>query len=140
MMEKDKYTVPSYICTVTVSVADRSEITDVKNLKRFSKYLINAIGMEPVGKPRVDILPCLELPGVNSISVNQPIKTSVLVCDAWPEKLDHGALVIVIHSCVNFAKKDVEKTIANYFKQGVKVVNSRHFDRTFRGSPEVLSK
>jgi hypothetical protein len=108
-----------------VQIADRREITDVKNLKRFSSILVNAIGMEPTRKPCVDLLPCPEFADISSISVNQPIKTSVTVSDAWPEKLAEGALIILVHSCKKYKKKDVERTALKFFKKGAKIVQSK---------------
>lgn len=129
MKQTRKNHLPSFVYLATVKIMNRDQITDRRKMKEFSRLLTETVGMKPNGKAQIDALPC-GIEGIHSFSVNQPLITSIQSIDTWPEKLDNGAIKVLIHSCVKFDKRLASATIKYFFKGSV-IVKQRFFDDSY---------
>ncbi|MDD5043392.1 MAG: S-adenosylmethionine decarboxylase [Patescibacteria group bacterium] len=122
--------VPSFVYLATVQVCDVGQIINKDNLRKFVDKLCEAIEMRKMRQnPIVDELPS-EIFGVKSYSVSQPLMTSILSLDTWPEE---DSFVLLIHSCKEFDPQIVANTITEFFK-GAKIFKESFIDRTLRKS------
>jgi len=132
----NRFTLPSFIYAATVIVTNRKPLTDTEYLKRFARTMINVIGMEKEGDAVVTTLPS-EIFGVESYSLNQPLKTSIQSIDTWPEKFKEGAFVMIIHSCKEFSLEKIGEVIREFFPKSRTVIAS-FIDRTYREEEEQM--
>ena len=120
-MKRQKVVLSSYIYAVTVKVRDLRQISVGMVLHGFIAFLCKQIRMKPMGNGSIDTLPS-KMRGFFSFSVNQPIKTSIISLDTWPE---HSSFVLLVHSCRRFDPKKVDDAVKLRFR------GARILKRTF---------
>lgn len=101
---------PSLGYFVTV-LTQRSNLVNVETLRSFVGALCREIGMKEMGSVMVGELPS-EIFGTKAFSVNQPLMTSIISLDTWPES---DGFVLLIHSCQPFSPRAVDRFIESFF-------------------------
>lgn len=138
-MAKEHYgnAIPSFIFHGMVKVCEIGQLTDREKLREFTDCLCQAIGMVKMCEnPLVGELPS-DVFGVSAYSVLQPIMTSHISMDTWPEKC---SFVLVVHSCKEFDPKTVVGEVRSFFK-GAEILREDFFSLAYRErkSEEVVS-
>lgn len=98
-----------------------------------------AVGMKALSPMIVDSLPS-PIFGVNSWSVNQPLMTSIMSLDSWPEVEVAGVtggFVILVHSCQRFRWQDVHRAVKAHFPEA-DLLRKDFRDNTCRGLSYAL--
>ena len=90
----------SYFCQLVLNVPKQEFLGNTIIIAKVMEILVKAIGMQCVDDngPRIDILDS-PIPGMPSVSANQPLKTSIASGDTWPE---YRRIILFIHSCQDF--------------------------------------
>ncbi len=123
---------PSLVAVLTYRLSYQSLTKE--NLAKMTDSVREAIGMRALGKMTIDELPS-EIAGFNAFSVNQPLMTSIMSTDSWPEtKAGNvvGGFVILVHSCQRFKWQDVDKGVKDIFPSA-ELLHKNFKDNTCRG-------
>lgn len=113
----------------------------VDKMSLLTEKVREAIGMKALSPMIVDFLPS-QIFGTNAISVNQPLMTSIMSLDSWPEiKVGKttGAFIILIHSCQKFKWQDVNQSVREFFPEA-NLLQKSFKDNTCKGFAYWLTR
>lgn len=122
--------VRSYVCQCVFNVQDRELLGNSDIIAKVVEKFVQAINMQVLGGVRVDTLDS-PIPGIPSVSVNQPLMTSIMSADTWTE---FDTLVLLVHSCQDFrdlcpsAIRETEEFL------GANLVQSFYIDLSVQGN------
>jgi hypothetical protein len=127
-----KRELPSLVLIATYRV--RYELLSADNLSRLTEKVREAINMKALSPMIVDFLPS-PIFGTNAVSVNQPLMTSIMSLDSWPEieiGKTTGAFMILVHSCQSFKWQEVHQAVTEFFPEA-NLLQKNFSDNTCRG-------
>ncbi len=128
---------PSLVLVATYRV--RHGLLSRADLSALTNKVREAIGMKALSPMIVDSLPS-PIFGVDALSVNQPLMTSIMSLDSWPEVEVAGVtggFVILVHSCQKYRWQDVHRAIKEMFPEA-DLLQKRFKDCTCRGISYAL--
>lgn len=123
---------PSLVAVLTYRLPH--QLLTKENLSQMTDSVRVAVNMKPLGSMTIDELPS-QIAGVGAFSVNQPLMTSIMSTDSWPEiKVGNvvGGFVILVHSCQRFKWQDVHKGVKEIFPSA-DLLRKNFQDNTCRG-------
>ncbi len=123
---------PSLVMVATYRV--HHEKLTRSGLATLTDKVREAIGMKALSPMIIDSLSVPDF-GTDALSVNQPLMTSIMSLDSWPEiKVSGvtGGFVILIHSCKRFHWRDVHQAIKAHFPEA-ELLRKDFRDNTCRG-------
>jgi hypothetical protein len=130
---------PSLVLVATYRV--RHSLLTRENLSSLTDKVREAIDMKALSPMIVDSLPS-PIFGVDSWSVNQPLMTSIMSMDSWPEiKVAQvtGGFVILVHSCQKYRWQDVHRAVKEMFPEA-DLLRKSFKDCTCRGIFYALTR